>query len=106
MRFRPRATYDEAAVDACRLLLAGDSMEWPAATRAHRSPIEFIAPTAQLTARFHRLDPASEWLLCETTAPVAADGMIGSGATIWSESGNLLATTVQQMLCRPVPAVS
>ena len=52
---------------------------------------------------FHELDATSEWLLVRADAPVARDGLVGGRAEIWSESGRLLASGGQQMLCRPMP---
>ena len=80
-------------------------MEWPAAVRAHAAPPEWIAPSLDLSVRFHRLEPSSEWLLADTTAAVAADGLIGGTASVWSGNGKLLASGGEQMLCRPLPGV-
>jgi acyl-CoA thioesterase II len=104
-RFRPVATFDDPIVDACRLLVLMDTMEWPAAVRAHAAPLEWIAPSLDLSVRFHRLEPSSEWLLADTTAAVAADGLIGGAASVWSGNGRLLASGGEQMLCRPLSGV-
>jgi acyl-CoA thioesterase len=101
MQYRPRATFDDPFVDAGRSLLLVDTMGWPAAVRAHREPIGFIAPNIDVATHFHRLQPDSEWLFIETTAPVAADGLIGFGSRVWSETGALLASGGGQLLCRP-----
>lgn len=103
-KFRPRATFDDIAVDACRYVVLVDTMEWPAAVRAHTGNLAWIAPSLDLAVRFHRFEPSSEWLLCETTASVANDGLIGGNGEVYSSSGRLLASGGQQMLCRPVPA--
>jgi acyl-CoA thioesterase len=101
-RFVPRPTFDATDVEAARLLIMTDVGEWPAAVRAHRPPVPWIAPTLSLAVRFHAFDATSEWLLSESVAPIAHDGLIGAGAAVWSEDRRLLATSVQQMLCRPV----
>jgi acyl-CoA thioesterase II len=103
-KFRPAATFDEVVVDACRLVVLVDTMEWPAAVRAHTGALPFIAPSLDLAVRFHRFDPQSAWLLTDTSADVANDGLIGGTGEVYSESGRLLASGGQQMLCRPVPA--
>jgi acyl-CoA thioesterase II len=105
-RFRPIATFDDPIVDACRLLVLMDTMEWPAAVRAHERPLEWIAPSLDLSVRFHRLEPSAEWLLADTTAAVATDGLIGGAASVWSSTGKLLASGGEQMLCRPPPGPS
>jgi len=78
-------------------------MGWPAAVRAHAPPIPFIAPNIDLAVHFHRLEPASEHLFVDATAPVADDGLIGTRAQAWGESGRLLASSSQTLLCRPMP---
>jgi acyl-CoA thioesterase len=103
-RFRPVATFSDPIVDACRLLILMDTMEWPAAVRAHTGQLAWVAPSLDLSVRFHRFEPQSEWLLTDTTASVAADGLIGGAASVWSSTGSLLASGGEQMLCRPVPA--
>jgi acyl-CoA thioesterase len=80
-----------------------DTMEWPAAVRAHTGQLQWIAPSLDLSVRFHRFAPGSEWLLSDTSAPVATDGLIGGTATVWSDTGKLLASGGEQMLCRPSP---
>jgi acyl-CoA thioesterase-2 len=100
--FRPRPTFDDPFVDAARSLLLLDTMGWPAAIRAHAEPVDVIAPNIDLAAQFHRLEPASEYLYVEATSPVGDDGLIGTSTRVWSESGRLLASGSQQLLCRPI----
>jgi acyl-CoA thioesterase II len=105
VRFRPTPTFDDAWVDACRLLIPIDTMGWPAAHLAHahdEKPI--IAPTVDLSVRFHRPAHDDEWLLAEATSPVAAGGLVGASGRVWNRRGELLASGGQTMLCRPVPA--
>jgi len=103
MRFRPRATFDDPFVDAGRSLLILDTMGWPAAMRGYAPPVEFIAPNIDLAVHFHRLELGSEFLFVEHTAPIADDGLVGTRARVWGESGQLLAWGSQTLLCRPVP---
>lgn len=100
-KFRPRSTFDDPFVDAGRSLLLVDTMGWPAAVNAHQQPLELIAPNLDVSASFHRLDPASEHLFVESIAPVADDGLIGASTRVWSETGKLLASGGEQLLCRP-----
>jgi acyl-CoA thioesterase len=101
MRFRPVATFTDPYVDAARCLLLLDTMGWPAALRGTVEPVSYIAPNVDIAVHFHRLDPTSEHLFVEAVAPIAADGLIGARSRVWSESGALLATGTQQLLCRP-----
>jgi len=105
-QFRPEATFSDPIVDACRSLILMDTMEWPAAVRAHAGQLPWVAPSLDLSVRFHRFEPDSDWLLSDTTAAVATDGLIGGAASVWSMSGRLLASGGEQMLCRPVPGTS
>ena len=102
-RFRPRASFEDPFVDAARSLLLIDTMGWPAACQAYPMDTPYVAPSIYVTVRFHRAAPLSEWLLCDAAAPVAAHGLIGGQACIWSEDGRLLASGGGQLLCRPRP---
>jgi len=102
-RFRPVATFDDLVVDACRSLILMDTLEWPAAVRAYSGQLPWVAPSLDLSVRFHRFEPDCEWLLSDTTAAIATDGLIGGAASVWSATNRLLASGGEQMLCRPVP---
>jgi acyl-CoA thioesterase len=105
-RFRPVATFDDSIVDACRSLILMDTLEWPAAVRAYAGQVPWVAPSLDLSVRFHRFEPDSQWLLSDTSAAVATDGLIGGAASVWSESGRIVASGGEQMLCRPAPPAS
>jgi len=100
-RFRPRATFDDPCVDAARALVLLDTMLWPAAFRAHAPEPGYVAPNLDVCVQFHRAAPASDWLYCEATAPVADGGLVGGRAAVWSRAGRLLASGAGQLLCRP-----
>jgi acyl-CoA thioesterase len=103
-RLKPAPTFpDDQVLDACRSLILSDAMPWPAAVRAHTGNPPWLASSIEMSLRFHRFAPDSEWLLCDTLSPVAAHGLIGSTMTVWSADGLLLATGGQNMLCRPFP---
>jgi acyl-CoA thioesterase-2 len=105
LRFRPTPTFDDAWVDACRLLIPIDTMGWPAAhlAHAHDDPT-IIAPTVDLSVRFHQPAFDDEWLLAEATSPVAAGGLVNASGRVWNPQGRLLASGGQSMLCRPAPS--
>jgi acyl-CoA thioesterase II len=103
-RFRPKATFDDPYLDAARALLLIDTMGWPAVMMARSDPPQFVAPTIEVSARFHRPAASAEWLLSVASAPIASGGLIGSTAQVWGQSGTLVASGGQHMLCRPVPA--
>ena len=103
-RYRPNATFDDPFLDAARSLVLIDTLGWPAAMMTQTGPPRFVAPTIELSVRFHRLAPHAEWLFSRVTSPIATDALIGSTAQVWAQDGKLVATGGQQMLCRPVPA--
>ena len=100
----PRATFDDPFLDAARSSLLLDTMGWPATMRAYAPPVDFVAPNIDLAVHFQRLEPESEHLFVEVTAPVAADGLVHARGRVWGESGRLLAWGSQTLLCRPAPA--
>jgi acyl-CoA thioesterase len=102
LRYRPTARFADPWVDACRLLIPIDTFGWPAASQAHawRNPAPAIAVTVDLNVGFHR--PAEdEWLLAEAVSPVATGGLASATGRVWDQSGRLLASGGQTMLCRP-----
>ncbi len=101
LRYRPRATFRDPIVDAARSLILLDTMFWPAAASAHPRPPAHLAPSIDVAVQFHRAVPESEWLLCDTRSPIAAHGLIGGSAHIWSRDRRLVATGTSQLLCRP-----
>jgi acyl-CoA thioesterase-2 len=102
-RFRPVATFADPFLDAARALATADASMWPAASYAHAGDMAYIAPSLDLAVQFHSAAPDSEWLFVEGRSPFAADGLVGGTASVWSSEGRLLATAMQQMLCRPAP---
>ena len=102
-RFRPRAVFDDPFADAARSVILIDTMVWPAACQPYVHDTPYVAPSIDATVRFHRPAPGSDWLLCDAAAPVAADGLIGGQASVWSVDGRLVASGGAQLLCRPRP---
>jgi acyl-CoA thioesterase-2 len=102
-RFRPKATFDDPYLDAARSLMLIDTLGWPAGVSAHSGEVRYVAPTIELSARFHRLAPKAEWLLQVTESSVATDGLLGSTSRVWAQDGSLVASGGQTMLFRPAP---
>jgi acyl-CoA thioesterase len=99
-RFRPRATFDDPWLDAGRALVMIDTAAWIAAVQPHPDSA-FTAPNVDVTAWFHRAEPECEWLLMDHSCLVAASGLMGAHARIWSEGGQLLASGGAQLFCVP-----
>lgn len=103
-RFTPTARFDDPWADACRSVILLDTWCWPAASRGiSPDDVRFIAPSLDVTVRFHDLAAASEWLLVEATAPFAGGGLVGATSTVWSDDGRLVASAGSQLICRPAP---
>ena len=102
-RFRPTATFEDPFLDAARSVVLIDTLGWPAFMASQTGRPPFVAPTIELSVRFHRPARHSEWLLAVSTSPIATDALIGSSAQVWAQDGALVASGGQTMLCRPAP---
>jgi len=58
-----------------------------------------------LYVAFHSLQPDSAYLLVDSTAPIAADGLIGYTSRVWSEGRQLVASGGGQLYCRSTAVV-
>ncbi|MBX3314976.1 MAG: thioesterase family protein [Actinobacteria bacterium] len=103
LRFEPTATYADPWEDAARSVILVDLPSWPAANRPHawKQP-PFTAPTLDLNVAFHQPTSDEPWLLCDGTAPLAAGGLFGWTARVWSPSGRLHASGGGQCLYRRI----
>lgn len=103
LRFEPTAAFDDPWVDAARSVILVDLPSWPAANRPHawKQP-PFTAPTLDLNVAFHQPTSDEPWLLCDGTAPLAAGGLFGWTAQVWSPSGRLHASGGGQCLYRRI----
>jgi acyl-CoA thioesterase len=101
LRFRPAATFTDTCVDAGRSVIAADVFPFLAAVIAlEPGPLTHIAPTISLSVSFHGLRPESEWLLVHTESPAAGEGLLAGRTSIWAQTGELVASSRVQMLCR------
>ena len=104
-RYLPTARFDDPFVDAGRAALLADIIGWPSANRAvpPEEDGRFIAPNVDVSVVFHQPMAATEYLVLHGEAPLATGGFVGGTAQVWSDDGRLLASSVQQMMCRPGP---
>jgi acyl-CoA thioesterase len=54
-------------------------------------------------ATSHHVETDDEWLLLHGSSNVAADGLIATQQSVWTERGRLLASGRSQLLSRRVP---
>jgi acyl-CoA thioesterase-2 len=102
-RFRSQSGFDDPFVDAGRALLLLDTMCWAAASRPHPRA-GFFAPSLDVSAWFHRLDPQSDWLLSEHESSIAHAGLMAASGRVFSQAGRLLASGGSQLMCIPTKA--
>lgn len=101
--YRPRATFDDLFVDACRYLILLDTLIWPAATLHHGTNMKYMAPSIDVAVSFHRFAADEPWLLAQAESRLAGGGLVSGNSSVWSRDGKLLASGGQQMLSRLNP---
>jgi acyl-CoA thioesterase len=102
MRFTDTPIADRQA-DAVRQLFWMDFPGWNATIAAHAWPFRYLTPNLDLTIQFHQFAPEEEWALIDGAVPVAADGLVGCNARLWTPNGRLLASGTSKHTCRPNP---
>jgi acyl-CoA thioesterase-2 len=101
-RYVPTSTFADLWVDACRSLILLDTGIWPAACNLHVRN-EYMAPSIDISAGFHRFRPDEPWLYSQSVSTSSSGGIIGGDGRVWSRDGTLLAVGSSQLLCRPAP---
>lgn len=103
-RLRPTPTFDDPFLEAARVAMVLDLMGWPSVVRALQPGQEsaWMAPNLDVNVTFHQ-PPDGEWLLLDAESPLATGGTIGAVGRVWSEDRRLLASSIYQMLARPMP---
>lgn len=102
-RFRPRARFDDAFEDACRMIFLADVKAVISLSKRYgKSPpqLDYLVPNIDLYMQFHRDSRRSDWLLVETHSPVATSGIVGTQMRIWTEDRQLVASSSSTLLCR------
>ncbi len=102
LRFRPRPRFDDPFVDTARSLVLLDTYGWPAFWHTHGDG-PFIAPSLDINASFHPVDPPSDWLLIDCAVQVGRHCRIGVTSKVWDTGGHLVATGASQLYCVPAP---
>ncbi len=103
LKFEPRPNVDDVAINAARLIVLADTVSWPAAVRAHKPPLYWMAPSLDLHVQFHRFRPDCDWLLMYGRADVSSQGLFGFRGEVWSDDHTLLASSSGQCFYRAMP---
>ena len=101
LRFDPTSAVSDPWLEASRLLLLVDLGGWPAVSRAHLQDT-FVAPSIDVSCEFHRLAAQPGWYLLHGVSPHSGDGLVASQQHVWNDAGQLLASGISHLLCRPV----
>jgi acyl-CoA thioesterase-2 len=101
-RFAADMDWEDPFADAARSLILIDSMQWPARYYKDVTPPLYVAPSLDLYVQFHRFSPRSHWLFSDALSMSAAHGLVGGGAMVWNDEGQLLASGGSQSLLRAV----
>ena len=102
LRLQQTPPLDDPFLDAARSLMWIDLMMWNAAVQPHLPwPLAYVAPNLDVSAIFHARAAEDEWLLCDSDALVARDGLVGCSGRVWSPSGRLIASGSSCLFCRP-----
>lgn len=67
------------------------------------NPRRGLGEAPDLMIQFHQFAPEEEWALIDGTVPIAADGLVGCNARLWTPDGRLLASGTSKHTCRPNP---
>jgi len=103
LKFEPRPDVDDVAIDAARLIVLADTVSWPAAVRAHKPPLYWMAPSLDLNVQFHRFRPECDWLLMYGRADVSTQGLFAFNGQVWTDDNVLLASSSGQCFYRAMP---
>jgi acyl-CoA thioesterase len=101
LRFRGFEPTDDPFLAQARALLLIDTMIWPAHWARTAETLPYLAPSLDVSAWFHAPSGADDWLLIETRAPQARDGLIYGHGRVWAQDGRLIASGASNMLVLP-----
>ena len=101
-KLTPTLDICDAFADAARSVLLIDTMQWPATYHGNKSAPNYVAPSLDLSVRFHHTEAGTDWLFCDAIADIGAAGIVSGSASVWNENGNLVASGGSQSICRPL----
>ncbi|MGI5489871.1 thioesterase family protein [Microtetraspora malaysiensis] len=84
-------------VDACRSVIITAAMQFATVADPFTPPLQFIAPTMNLTVDFHTFHPEEPWLLADAVGSHVGDGILGAETRLWTQNGDFVATANSKM---------
>lgn len=101
LRFRGWAPGEDPFLAEARAVVLIDTMLWPAHWSRTATPLDYAAPSLDVSVWFHEPTADSDWLLIEARAPVSAAGLIYGEGRVWTRDGRLVAGGASNMLVLP-----
>ncbi len=99
-RFHPTASFSDALIDACRVVVAADTVIASAGVRAHTDAVvgySHFPVTVDLNVAFHHA-PKTEWLFGEVESSISTEGLMAGTVRMWNDDGMLCGTALSTML--------
>jgi acyl-CoA thioesterase-2 len=103
LRFRGREPGEDPFLSEARALVLIDTMLWPAHWSRRATPLDYAAPSLDVSVWFHQPSADADWLLIEARAPVSAGGLVYGEGRVWTRAGRLVASGASNMLVLPSP---
>ncbi len=102
LRFNDWTPTSDPFLDGARALIGIDVHIWAAHNRGLTELPTYVAPSLDLSVRFHDSAPDDDWQLVEARADFAGVGTLAGSACIWSRDGRLIASGGSQCLIVPL----
>lgn len=94
---------EDPFLDYSRAIVLIDTLLWPTFFFSQPQPVDYIAPSLDLSMWFHEPPGARDWLLLEARTDTAGGGVIYGDGRVWTDDGRLVASGASQMLVAPLP---
>jgi acyl-CoA thioesterase II len=85
-------------LDYGRAIVLIDTLLWPTFYFSQPQPVDYIAPSLDLSVWLHEPPGPRDWLLLEAHTHTAGGGVIYGEARVWTDDGRLVASGGSQML--------
>jgi acyl-CoA thioesterase-2 len=89
-------------LDYARAIVLIDTLLWPTFVFSQPQPLDYYAPSLDLSVWLHEPPGPRDWLLLDARTDTVAGGVIFGDARVWTDDGRLVATGASQMLVTPI----